>query len=84
MTDVFFFFFFAICIGYYFTWFFLQTGTAGVRLPETCRASASPDLNHFCQDKNYQLLGNSNSALIVDHSSQMLPGNELLIKAVWY
>lgn len=47
-------------------------------------ASASPEPNRFCQDKNVQLLGNSNSAPMVDHSSQMLPGNELLIKAEWY
>lgn len=48
------------------------------------RGSTFPDLNHFCQAKNYQLLGNPDSALMVDHSSQMFPGNKQLIKAAWY
>lgn len=46
--------------------------------------STFPDLNHFYQAKNYQLLGNPNSALMVDRSSLMLPGNKQLIKAAWY
>lgn len=48
------------------------------------RGSTFPDLNHFCQAKNYQLLGNPNSALVADRSSLMVPGNKQLIKAAWY
>lgn len=46
--------------------------------------STFPDLNHFCQAKSYQLLGNPKSALMVDRSSQMFPGNKQSIKAAWY
>lgn len=48
------------------------------------RGSTFPDLNHFCQAKNYQLLGNLNSALMAGRSSLMFPGNKQLIKAAWY
>ncbi len=48
------------------------------------RGSTFPDLNYFCQAKNYQLLGNPNSALMADCSSQMFPGNKQLIKAAWH
>lgn len=36
-----------------------------------CRQSVFPDLNHFSQVKNYQLLVNPNCALMVDCSSDV-------------
>lgn len=77
---------FAMCFAYscYVTRFNLQTQSGFPCQKRVWRGSTFPDLNHFCQAKNYQLLGNPNSALMVYRSSQMFPGNKQLIKAAWY
>lgn len=66
------------------TRFYLQADQPGFACQKRVwRESTFPDLNHFCQAKNYQLFGKPDSALMVDHSSQMFPGNKQLIKAAW-
>lgn len=42
------------------------------------RESASPDLNHICQAKNYQLLGDQDCALVPDRSARMFPGSRIM------